>query len=53
MADQLALFGIVVGIALLLAGIGFAVLAGGVLGRKPRSAAEAKMPIGAAPSLGL
>jgi hypothetical protein len=27
MADQLALFGIVVGVALLLAGIGFAILA--------------------------
>ncbi len=49
MADQLALFGIVVGIALLLTGIGFAVLAGGLLGRKPRAAAEAKLPIAATP----
>ncbi len=36
MAEQLALFGIVVGIALLLAGIGFIVLAfGGALRRSP------------------
>ncbi len=49
MADQLALFGIVVGIALLLTGIGFAVLAGGLLGRKPRAAAEVNAPIAATP----
>ncbi len=37
MAEQLALFGIVVGVALLLAGIGFVVLALVVLGvRVPR-----------------
>ncbi len=53
MADQLALFGIVVGIALLLTGIGFAVLAGGLLGRKPRAAAEVKMPIAATPVPGV
>jgi hypothetical protein len=53
MADQLALFGIVVGIALLLTGIGFAVLAGGLLGRKPRAAAEVKMPIAASPVPGV
>jgi hypothetical protein len=40
MADRLALFGIVVGIALLLAGIGFAVLTiGGALRRRPEAAA--------------
>jgi hypothetical protein len=33
MAEQLALFGIVVGVALLLAGIGFVILAFSVLGR--------------------
>ena len=49
MADQLAIFGIVVGIALLLTGIGFAVLAGGLLGRKPRAAAEVNAPIAARP----
>ena len=49
MADQLAIFGIVVGIALLLTGIGFAVLAGGLLGRKPRPAAEVNAPIAARP----
>jgi hypothetical protein len=53
MADQLAIFGIVVGIALLLTGIGFAVLAGGLLGRKPRVAAEVKMPIAATPVPGV
>ena len=53
MADQLAIFGIVVGIALLLTGIGFAVLAGGLLGRKPRAAAEVKMPIAATPVPGV
>ena len=37
MADQLALFGIVVGVALLLSGVGFVVLALVVLGvRVPR-----------------
>jgi len=54
MAEQLSLFGIVVGVALLLAGIGFAVLAiGGALrnperalsfGRKPKGAAGAAVP---------
>jgi hypothetical protein len=53
MADQLALFGIVVGIALLLTGIGFAVLAGGLLARKPRAAAEVEMPIASSPAPGV
>ena len=40
MAEQLALFGIVVGVALLLAGIGFIVLAlGGALRRREEDAA--------------
>jgi len=44
MAEQLANFGIVVGIALLLSGIGFSVLTlGGALRRRPGSA-EAKAP---------
>lgn len=43
MAEQLALFGIVVGIALLLAGIGFIVLAlGGALRRSARAKASAQ-----------
>jgi hypothetical protein len=40
MADQLALFGIVVGIALLLTGLGFGVLAAGLLGQRPRTVSE-------------
>src|SRR3954447_20297432 len=55
MADQLALFGIVIGIALLLAGIGFAVLAVGgtlrnpdpalkIFGRKTAKTAAAPVP---------
>ena len=40
MADQLALFGIVVGIALLLTGFGFGVLAAGLLGQRPRTVSE-------------
>ena len=34
MAEQTALFGIVVGVALLLSGIGFIILAVGALGRR-------------------
>ena len=34
MAEQMALFGIVVGVALLLSGIGFVILAFGALGRR-------------------
>jgi hypothetical protein len=50
MADQLALFGIVVGVALLLTGVGFAVLAGGLIGRRPRSVSdEVKVPRAASP----
>ena len=44
MADQLALFGIMVGIALLLTGIGFGVLAGGLLGRKVDAAGTVAAP---------
>jgi hypothetical protein len=41
MAENLALFGIVVGIALLLAGVGFIILAVAVLGEPKRAAAAA------------
>jgi F0F1-type ATP synthase membrane subunit c/vacuolar-type H+-ATPase subunit K len=54
MAEQISLFGIVVGVALLLAGIGFAILAiGGALrnperapifGRKPKGVAGTAVP---------
>ena len=40
MATQLALFGVVVGVALLLAGIGFIVLAYGALRDTPTGKAE-------------
>jgi hypothetical protein len=42
MAEQLALFGIVVGVALLLTGIGLVILALAVLGGRFKEAAEAK-----------
>jgi len=47
MAEQLALFGIVVGIALLLSGIGFGVLTlGGALKRRPQpSSARRQVPV--------
>ena len=41
MAEQIALFGLVVGIALLLAGIGFVILALSVLGKNDKPAAAA------------
>jgi hypothetical protein len=55
LADQLGTFGIVVGIALLLSGIGFVILAvGGALragswlfDRKAKTAAQMTMPAGA------
>ena len=49
MAEQIALFAIVVGFALLLAGIGFIVLAGGLLDRKPRTVSETDVRAVAAP----
>jgi hypothetical protein len=53
MAEQLALFGIVVGVALVLTGIGFGVLAAGLIGRQPRETAEVKAPVlaGAVPAI--
>ena len=47
MAEQLAIFGIVVGIALLLSGIGFGVLTlGGALKRRPQpSSARRQVPV--------
>jgi hypothetical protein len=52
MADNLALFGIVVGVALLLSGIGFVILAVLAIGRGGFAAnpPEAKEPVAAAPS---
>jgi hypothetical protein len=49
MAEQLSIFGIVVGIALLLSGIGFGVLTlGGALKRRPQtSGAHRQMPVAA------
>jgi hypothetical protein len=49
MAEQLSIFGIVVGIALLLSGIGFGVLTlGGALKRRPQtSGARRQMPVAA------
>src|SRR5205085_6604965 len=54
MADQLSIFGIVVGIALLLSGIGFAILAVGGALRNPQTAltflrkhSKAPAPVGA------
>jgi hypothetical protein len=48
MAEQLALFGIVVGVALLLAGIGFLVLSlGGALRREGVASAKTRTPVGA------
>jgi hypothetical protein len=44
MAEQLSVFGIVVGVALLLAGIGFVILALVVLGVRVPRALEAKTP---------
>ena len=40
MAEQIALFGIVVGVALLLSGIGFIILAGGALRRRELAPAK-------------
>jgi hypothetical protein len=50
MASQLALFGIVVGFALLLSGVGFAVLAIGGALRNPDTAIRALRPRAAAPT---
>jgi hypothetical protein len=48
MAERLALFGIVVGVALLLSGIGFIVLTlGGALRREARTAEPAPVRVGA------
>lgn len=50
MAEQLALFGIVVGVALLLTGIGFLVLAGALLGRPRRATSDVEVPAVVAPA---
>lgn len=52
MAENLALFGIVVGVALLLAGIGFIVLAVAVLGEPKRSTAAATPGSAPTPAVG-
>lgn len=51
MAENLALFGIVVGVALMLAGIGFIILAVAVLG-EPRKAATTAPESAATPAMG-
>ena len=51
MAEQLALFGIVVGVALLLAGIGFVVLAFSVLGRREWAPLAARQAVRQAPAV--
>ena len=50
MAQQIALFGIVVGIALLLTGIGFVILALAVFARRERSPAAEPPAAPAAPT---
>jgi hypothetical protein len=45
MAEQLSIFGLVVGVALLLTGVGLVILAFAVFGREPESAAE-RAPMG-------
>ena len=52
LADQLGTFGIVVGIALLLAGVGFIILAFGGALRRPEAAAAAPTSAAAAPTSG-
>jgi hypothetical protein len=52
MAENLALFGMVVGIALILAGIGFIVLALVVLGAKQQAPEAAARPASAGPAAG-
>lgn len=52
MAEQLSVFGIVVGVALLLSGIGFLILALAVLGRPARAEATAPVARQATPATG-
>lgn len=52
MAERLAVFGLVVGIALLLSGIGFLILALAVFGRAPEKAAEKKVVATSVPAAG-
>ena len=53
MADQISLFGVVVGVALLLSGFGFAILAIGGALRNPEGVfARSKKETGPAPSVG-
>jgi hypothetical protein len=51
MAERLAIFGIVVGIALLLTGVGLVILAFAVFGREPAAATE-KAALGARAATG-
>jgi multisubunit Na+/H+ antiporter MnhC subunit len=44
MAERLSVFGIVVGIALLLTGVGLVILAFAVFGREPKPAEHAQRP---------
>jgi hypothetical protein len=51
MAEQLSIFGIVVGFALLLTGVGLVILAFAVFGREPAEAAQ-RAPVGAQAAIG-
>jgi hypothetical protein len=51
MAERLAIFGMVVGVALLLTGVGLVILAFAVFGREPAAAAK-KLPTTAQPAAG-
>ncbi|MGH3126537.1 MAG: hypothetical protein ACRDPX_01325 [Gaiellaceae bacterium] len=52
MAERLAIFGIVVGFALLLTGVGLVILAFAVFGREPAEAAAQTAPITSRPATG-
>ncbi len=52
MAERLAVFGLVVGFALLLSGIGFVILALAVFGRAPKKAAERTVVATSVPAAG-
>jgi hypothetical protein len=51
MAERLAIFGIVIGVALLLTGIGLVILAFAVFGRAPEAATQSA-PLGAKAAIG-
>jgi hypothetical protein len=51
MAEQLSIFGMVVGVALLLTGVGLVILAFAVFGREPEAAVE-RVPLASRPATG-